>query len=291
MRRSCRNFSIKPKINWDSTLNLPETTLPIRSQLNDNEYMDEVSNKLYEKFSTRQDRPDFKLIDGPPFANGDLHVGTKTLLTLSKLALSFLGHALNKLLKDTILRLKGQQGYQIEFQPAWDCHGLPIELKALQHNSTKNTLDPIEIRTLCRKFALEAVEKQKQSMQKWGIMADYSRLILTMDPKFEANQLRVLSAMVDKNLIYSAKKPVYFSPSSETALAEAELEYSDDHVSLTALVRFKARLSDQLRSKLPDPTKSVSFVIWTTTPWTLPSNKVRLILKTWIIKIRFRLWL
>lgn len=182
---------------------------------------------------------------------------------------------MNKLLKDTILRLKGQQGYRIEFQPAWDCHGLPIELKALQHKSSASkSLDPIEIRRLCRKFALEAIEKQKRSMQKWGIMADYNRPLLTMDPKFEANQLRVLSAMIDKNLIYSARKPVYFSPSSQTALAEAELEYSDDHVSLTALLRFKAHLSDNLKSKLPDPIKSVSFVAWTTTPWTLPSNKV-----------------
>ena len=135
-------------------------------------------------------------------------------------------------------------------------------------------MDAIEIRALCRKFALEAIERQKRSMKKWGILADYSKPLLTMDPQFEANQLQVLAAMVDKNLIYSAKKPVFYSPSSQTALAEAELEYSDDHISLTAFVRFKAVLSEQLKSKLPDKSKTVSFVTWTTTPWTLPSNKV-----------------
>lgn len=179
---------------------------------------------------------------------------------------------MNKLLKDTILRIKGQEGFRIEFRPAWDCHGLPIELKALHHNS--KTTDPIEIRALCRKFALEAIERQKRSMKRWGLMADFNRPILTMDPQFEANQLKVLAAMIEKNLIYSAKKPVYYSPSSQTALAEAELEYSNDHVSLTALIKFRAHLADNLKSKLSDPSKSVSFVAWTTTPWTLPSNKV-----------------
>ena len=181
-------------------------------------------------------------------------------------------------MKDSILRLKGQQGHRIEFLPAWDCHGLPIELKALNHskNITPDRFrnDPSEIRSLCRKFAKEALERQKASMQNWGIMADFDRPLLTMDPKFEANQLRVLAAMVDKDLIYSAKKPVYYSPSSQTALAEAELEYRDDHVSLTALIKFDAITSEKLRSKLPDKSKKVSFVAWTTTPWTLPSNKV-----------------
>lgn len=179
------------------------------------------------------------------------------------------------MLKDTILRLKGSQGFRINFQPAWDCHGLPIELKALQQTSNqKQQLDPIEIRTLCRKFALEAIEKQKRSMQKWGILADYRQPLLTMDPQFEANQLQVLATMVENGLIYSAKKPVFYSPSSQTALAEAELEYADDHVSLAAFVSFKALLNEALQTKLPDRTRNVNFITWTTTPWTLPSNKV-----------------
>ena len=182
---------------------------------------------------------------------------------------------MNKLLKDTILRSKGFHGHKIEFRPAWDCHGLPIELKALQHYASLNhKRDAIEIRKLCRKFALEAIEKQKRSMQKWGLLADYNNPLLTMDPEFEANQLQVLARMIEKNLIYSAKKPVFYSPSSQTALAEAELEYSEDHVSLTAFIRFKAILCDLVRSKLPDKTKNVYFIAWTTTPWTLPSNKV-----------------
>jgi isoleucyl-tRNA synthetase len=178
------------------------------------------------------------------------------------------------LLKDTILRSKGAQGHKINFRPAWDCHGLPIEIKALQHAQATNKMDAIDIRKLCRKFALQAIDKQKQSMQKWGLLADYNKPLLTMDPQFEASQLQVLAAMVEKNLIYSAKKPVFYSPSSQTALAEAELEYSDQHVSLSAFIRFKALLSDKIRSKLPDKSKNVCFIAWTTTPWTLPSNKV-----------------
>ena len=181
-----------------------------------------------------------------------------------------------------MLRAKALQGHRINFRPAWDCHGLPIELKTIQRNIISPTsndnfnqsLDPLEIRSLCRKFALEAVERQKESMQKWGLLADFNRPLLTMDPNFEANQLQILAGMVEKNLIYSAKKPVYYSPSSQTALAEAELEYSDSHVSLTALIRFKAHLSDYLKSKINLNNKAIYFVAWTTTPWTLPSNKV-----------------
>lgn len=153
---------------------------------------------------------------------------------------------------------------------------MPIELKALNksRHSTTSQLDPLHIRMLCRKFALEAIEKQRASMHKWGIIADFANPLLTMDPQFEANQLQVLAAMTEKGLIYSAKKPVFFSPSSQTALAEAELEYTDSHVSLASYVSFKAHLSEFLSSKLPDREKRVRFVAWTTTPWTLPSNKV-----------------
>ena len=175
--------------------------------------------------------------------------------------------------------MKGQhKRHRIVFRPGWDCHGLPIELKALQKASEQSqNLNPIEIRSLCRKFALEAIESQKASMQKWGILADYRHPVLTMNPEFEANELIALATMVEKDLIYSAKKPVFYSPSSQTALAEAELEYSDDHVSLTALVKFKAHLSDFVQSRIPGKIKgNVQFVTWTTTPWTLPSNKVNL---------------
>lgn len=278
-----RTGPLKSKINWDSTLNLPKTSLSIKPLLNDELYKEKISTELYKQLASRQNAPEFNLTDGPPFANGDLHVGTSSITLFIIIIFYCVGHALNKLLKDTILRVKGQQGYTINFRPAWDCHGLPIELKALQHSKSSRITDPIEIRALCKNFALEAIEKQKRSMQKWGIMADYSRPLLTIDPEFEANQLQVLAAMVDKNLIYSAKKPVFYSPSSQTALAEAELEYRDDHVSLTALIRFKAQLCDQLRSKLPDQSLQVSFITWTTTPWTLPSNKVQIAILKWIV--------
>lgn len=184
---------------------------------------------------------------------------------------------MNKFLKDTILRVKGQRGYKIEFRPSWDCHGLPIELKALQQlekSKLYTHLDPIDIRKMCRKFAQEAIKRQKQSMQQWGLMADYENPLLTMDPKFEANQLHVLAAMIDKNLIYSAKKPVFYSPSSQTALAEAELIY-EDHTSLSGIVQFKLfHENEKIKAKLPDKSVDVYLPAWTTTPWTLPSNKV-----------------
>ena len=273
----------------------------MRSTLNDDEFREAVGDKLYEKLASKTTSLEFNLIDGPPFANGDLHVGKilnvhiyKQIPFINSCISILLGHALNKLLKDTVLRFKGRNGYKIDFRPGWDCHGLPIELKALQKAAEQSgniNSSPIEIRSLCRKFAIEAIESQKRSMRKWGIMADYRRPLLTMDPEFEANELNVLATMVDRNLIYSAKKPVYYSPSSQTALAEAELEYSDDHVSLTALVKFKAHLSDFIQSRIPGKVKrSVSFVAWTTTPWTLPSNKVSSPIRNILANIRRR-WL
>lgn len=176
---------------------------------------------------------------------------------------------------------------------------MPIELKAIQRNRispksndySNQSLDPLQIRSLCRKFALEAIERQKESMQKWGLLADFNRPLLTMDPNFEANQLQILAGMVENNLIYNAKKPVFYSPSSQTALAEAELEYSDSHISLTALIRFKAHLSDYLKSKINLNNKGIYFVAWTTTPWTLPSNKVNYFkyLHTLLLLLNFRL--
>lgn len=180
---------------------------------------------------------------------------------------------MNKILKDVILRFEASKGKRVSFRPGWDCHGLPIEMKAL--SASQMNSDPTAIRALCRKFALEAVEKQAAVMKQWGLLADYENPYLTMDPEFEANQLNVLAAMLEKRLIFSARKPVYYSPSSKTALAEAELEYDDDHVSLAAFVKFKADAAALLSSKGFDAASNpVYLVAWTTTPWTLPANKV-----------------
>ncbi|KAK5630542.1 hypothetical protein RRF57_006257 [Xylaria bambusicola] len=222
----------------------------------------------------RQSRPSddtFVLHDGPPYANGSLHVG----------------HALNKILKDMIVRTKVQQesqstllldiaGRRVEYIPGWDCHGLPIELKALE-NAKETKLTPLEIRKSARNLASNTVVKQMKAFRSFGIMGDWNQKWTTMDTAYEMRQLRLFQKMVKKGLIYLKFKPVYWSPSSQTALAEAELEYKDDHVSHAAWIRFPVtsdwRSLPQFAS-LRDKIKGELYaVIWTTTPWTLPANR------------------
>lgn len=168
----------------------------------------------------------------------------------------------------------------MEYIPGWDCHGLPIELKALQKQKELGELsedrqyEASAIRKLARQLAADTVEEQKKGFREWGIMADWDNAWKTMDRKFELGQLEVFEMMVEKGLIYRRFKPVYWSPSTHTALAEAELEYKADHVSKAAFVKFPiVRLPEELRSRLGDATEDLSAVIWTTTPWTLPANK------------------
>jgi isoleucyl-tRNA synthetase len=258
---------------WDSTLNLPKTSLPLRYKATeDSLYRQSVCESLYSELHSRAESRAFQLIDGPPFANGNLHVGIGGYFYYIRTAHRFVGHALNKVLKDVVMRFRALKGERITFRPGWDCHGLPIEMKAL--SASQMNSDPLAIRKLCRKFALGAVEAQAAVMKQWGLLADYGNPYLTMNPEFEANQLQVLAAMLEKQLIFSARKPVYFSPSSRTALAEAELEYDDEHVSLAAFVKFRALLDQSLLNRHPLGSNPVYLVAWTTTPWTLPSNKV-----------------
>ncbi|KAI5859568.1 isoleucyl-tRNA synthetase [Durotheca rogersii] len=247
--------------SWSATLRLPKSSFPPRSplQLRD-QYIQRCADGLYEW--QRQNRPSddtFVIHDGPPYANGNLHVG----------------HALNKILKDMILRLKVQQGRRVEYIPGWDCHGLPIELKALE-KSQGAKLTPVEIRKSARNLASGTVLKQMKSFQSYGVMADWGRRWTTMDAAFELRQLRLFQQMVKKGLIYRRFKPVYWSPSSKTALAEAELEYKDDHVSNAAWVKFAItdewKLLPQFEPLLDKIQGRLYAVIWTTTPWTLPAN-------------------
>lgn len=175
-----------------------------------------------------------------------------------------------------MLRYKASLGHAIHFRPGWDCHGLPIELKALHDQPSALSHSPMDVRTRCRATALTAVDRQRAKMREWGLLADYAHPYLTMDPSYEANQLRVLARMTERGLIFAANRPVFYSPSSRTALAEAELEYLDQHVSLSALVKFKLRPSNVLRARLPKHIAAdrLHLVVWTTTPWTLPANKV-----------------
>ncbi|KAI1077671.1 isoleucyl-tRNA synthetase [Whalleya microplaca] len=252
----------KPAKYWTGTLKLPNSTFPPRPHPSKvNQYIKQCADNLYEW--QKQNRPSddtFVLHDGPPYANGNLHVG----------------HALNKILKDMILRVKVQQGRQVEYVPGWDCHGLPIELKALGIHDSKQ-LTPFEIRKAARNLASNNVLRQMNSFRSYGVMGDWDEWWTTMDSAFELRQLRLFQQMAKQGLIYRKFKPVYWSPSSRTALAEAELEYRDDHISNAAWVRFpitdEGRNLPQFESLQDKVQGKLYAVIWTTTPWTLPANR------------------
>ncbi|GAB5368908.1 hypothetical protein AAMO2058_001359700 [Amorphochlora amoebiformis] len=253
--RSLSDASNSANNYYGETLLLPSTPLPIRANASSREldYQPIVCDELYERQKKERDNnPTFVLHDGPPYANGDLHMG----------------HAMNKILKDIINRHKLLKGYKIDYIPGWDCHGLPIELKAMDDKASEK-LSPEDLRRRAGDFAKATVEKQLHEFQRWGVMADWKNAYKTLDPEYEAAQLRVFLQMVQKGLIYRASKPVYWSPSSRTALAEAELEYVDDHISQS--VYLSVDLIDsptQIASSTP-----IKALIWTTTPWTLPANE------------------
>ncbi|KAK4797451.1 hypothetical protein SAY86_029777 [Trapa natans] len=201
----------------------------------------------------------FVLHDGPPYANGDLHMG----------------HALNKILKDIINRYKLLQNYKVHYIPGWDCHGLPIELKVLQslEKDARKDLTPIKLREKAAKFAKSTVKTQMMSFKRYGVWADWSNPYLTLDPEYEASQIEVFGQMALQGYIYRGRKPVHWSPSSRTALAEAELEYPEGHVSKSIYAMFKlVNTSPSLDSSLDEFLSNLSLVIWTTTPWTVPAN-------------------
>lgn len=232
-------------------------------------YLKRCSDDLYEWQSReRSAQQPFVLHDGPPYANGSLHIG----------------HALNKISKDIICRVKVQEGRRVVYVPGWDCHGLPIEIKALEQQRSKSkdkdgaptALDAIGVRRAARSLATKTVKEQMKGFREWGVMADWENAWKTMDKTFEIKQLGVFQEMVKKGLIFRRYKPVYWSPSSRTALAEAELEYKEDHVSTAAYVKFPLiEVPEALKKKLPEQGEGrhISAVIWTTTPWTLPANR------------------
>ncbi|RWS03225.1 isoleucine--tRNA ligase-like protein [Dinothrombium tinctorium] len=202
---------------------------------------------LYYRQQQRQNSDEFVLHDGPPYANGDPH----------------LGHAINKIAKDIICRYKVRQGMKVEMIPGWDCHGLPIELKA----SLYGDASPISIRQKASQFSKEAVENQRKSFKKWGIMADWRHPYITSDKEYVSKELEAFYILFEKDLIFKGHRPVYWSPSNKTTLAEAELEYKD-HDGYSVFVKFDIT---NMPREITD--KSVSALIWTTTPWTLLSNQ------------------
>ncbi|KAL8566840.1 hypothetical protein ACOMHN_052238 [Nucella lapillus] len=202
----------------------------------------------------------FSLHDGPPYANGKTHVG----------------HAVNKILKDITTRYKLLRGHRVHYVPGWDCHGMPIEIKALAQARGKGQakdLTPIQIRGKAKQFAMKAMEEQMQSFRRWGVMADWSSVYTTLSPQYQAAQLDVFYTIYEKGLIYRGYMPVYWSPSSRTALAEAELEYNPDHKSTSVYVKFPLSCVPEVLQEVVGEDCTVFAVVWTTTPWTLPFNQ------------------
>lgn len=222
------------------------------------------SMDVYQKCSQQaaaEDATRFVLHDGPPYANGDLHCG----------------HALNKILKDFINRQQVLNGRQVHYVPGWDCHGLPIELKVLTTMKSKEraALTPIQLRQKAATFAQETVQRQSTAFQRLGVWGDFENPYLTLQPSFEAAQIRVFGNMFERGYIFRGRKPVHWSPSSQTALAEAELEYPPGHVSQSiyvALPMQQASAALQKHVNLDDNNNRLRFAIWTTTPWTMPAN-------------------
>ncbi|XP_069856018.1 isoleucine--tRNA ligase, mitochondrial [Dipodomys merriami] len=249
---------------YRDTVLLPQTAFPMKllgRQQPDTEL--EIQQKcgfseLYSWQRERKVKKEFCLHDGPPYANGDPHVG----------------HALNKILKDIANRFHMMRGSKIHFVPGWDCHGLPIELKILSELGGKaQNLSAMEIREKARSFAKAAIAKQKAAFTRWGIMADWNNCYHTFDREYEAKQLRVFYQMYDKGLVYRSYKPVFWSPSSRTALAEAELEYNPEHVSRSIYVKFPLLEPSPKLAPLTDGSSPISVLIWTTQPWTIPANQ------------------
>lgn len=218
---------------------------------------------VYEKLSESNKGEKFILHDGPPYANGDLHIG----------------HALNKILKDFINKYQSLRGKKVRYVPGWDCHGLPIELKVLQSMKSKEreALTPIKLRKKAAEFAKETMSKQRESFKRYGVWGHWDEPYMTLQPAYEAAQIRVFGQMVEAGHIYRGKKPVHWSPSSRTALAEAELEYPENHTSKSIYLGFKvATASPSLQSVIENSSggskEDVRVAIWTTTPWTIPAN-------------------
>jgi isoleucyl-tRNA synthetase len=234
--------------NYKDTLNLPRTDFPMKANLatREPELLKRWNEtRLYQQIQeSRQDRPSFVLHDGPPFANGDVHMGT----------------ALNKILKDFVVKSQTMLGKRAPYVPGWDCHGLPIEYKVVRES---RELSPPEVRKKCEAFARKYVDLQREQFKRLGVLGDWDNPYLTMDPKYEAEILRAFAVFVEKNLVYQSKKPVFWSTGAQTALAEAEVEYQERD-DTAVYVKFPI-VSGEFAGK-------AGIAIWTTTPWTLPAN-------------------
>ena len=246
-------------MDYNQTVHLPQTDFPMRAglpkrepELLNGKWEVETYRKLMEK---NEGKPKFVLHDGPPYANGHIHIGT----------------ALNKILKDIIVKYKNMTGFQAPYVPGWDTHGLPIESAILKDKKIKrDELTDSEFRDKCKEFALNFVDIQRSEFQRLGVIGDWENPYLTLKPEFEAEQIKIFGKMAEKGYIYKGMKPVYWCPADQTALAEAEIEYADDPCT-TIFVKFPVH-DDQGKLGQYGDLSRMYFVIWTTTPWTIPGN-------------------
>ena len=250
--------------DWKDTLNLPRTDFPMKANLQTAEPQALARWKemgLYERIrERRRGRPKFVLHDGPPYANGRIHLGT----------------AMNKILKDLVVKSRTMMGYDAPYVLGYDCHGLPIELKVDRElGPKKRDMSIADFRRACRDYATRFIDVMSVEFQRLGVFGDWDHLYLTMDFRYQAAIARALGKFVERGLVYKGKKPVHWCIHCRTALAEAEVEY-EDHSSPSIYVEFplvdrqRATTSPRAFRRLPDA--HVSVLIWTTTPWTIPSN-------------------
>ena len=240
---------VKNTLNMGKTKFKMRGNLPVREAQWQKEWEE---NKLYEqRLKLNKGKPRFDLHDGPPFANGNIHIG----------------HAMNKVSKDIIVRFKNMNGYYAPYVPGWDTHGLPIEQQLTKQGVDRKKMNLADYRQLCQDFASKEIKKQMTDFKRLGVMGDWDHPYITYQPEYEAEEIRVFGKMYEKGYIYKGKKPVYWSPSSESTLAEAEVEYHDIK-SPSIYVSFPVKDGKGIL----DP-KNTYFLIWTTTPWTIPTNQ------------------
>ena len=246
-------------MDYNQTVHLPQTDFPMRAGLPKREpdmLQEMQDHALYHKMVKRNEgKPSFVLHDGPPYANGNIHIGT----------------ALNKILKDIIVKHKNMTGHYAPYVPGWDTHGLPIESAVLKDKKVKrDEMTTAQFRTKCREYAEGYIAKMTGQFQRLGVLGEWENPYITLLPEFEAKQIEVFGKMAEKGLIYKGMKPVYWCPADQTALAEAEIEYADDPCT-TIFVKFPVRDDKGKLGQYADLGK-LYFVIWTTTPWTIPGN-------------------
>ena len=246
-------------MDYNNTVHLPQTDFPMRAALAKREpdmLKAMYAKDLYKKMVARNEgKPTFVLHDGPPYANGNIHIGT----------------AMNKILKDIIVKSRNMTGFQAPYIPGWDTHGLPIETAVLKDKSVKREeMTTAQFRDKCKEFALGYIEKMTAQFQRLGVLGEWENPYITLKPEFEARQIEVFGKMAEKGLIYKGMKTVYWCPHDQTALAEAEIEYKDDPCT-TIFVKFPVKDDKGKLGRYCDLSK-LFFVIWTTTPWTIPGN-------------------